>query len=338
MRAIQKTILALCAAGPLAAAQAPTAPTAPPRDELSGLASVFEQAVRQSARPGFHFMALDAPRSFYLPGVGAVIVLSPRALPAERRPVVRRKVEAVPYEAALRELEARRREARSPEEEQALALSIANLRRLQLMHARDSQERARQEAMVAAFEREAERAVAVPAPRVADVRELERHVLAMQEEAEQARREAEERLEQLTHEVRLRMPPAPPEAPDPTAPPAPPTPPSPAAAPVAPRSPAPWAFWFEVEEVSERRTPEATVAAVRQALTRALENQGPLLTGLPPQEGIVVAVDLVSGEWSGRAPSRRTLVARVAKKDLDARAAGKLGSEDFAKKVQLLEY
>ena len=36
------------------------------------------EAVRQSARPGFHFMAFDAPRSFYLPGVGAVIVLSPR--------------------------------------------------------------------------------------------------------------------------------------------------------------------------------------------------------------------------------------------------------------------
>lgn len=333
MKAMQTTILALCAAAPLAAAQAPTPLTAPPRDELSGLASIFEQAVRQSARPGFHFMAFDAPRSFYLPGVGAVIVLSPRALPAERRPVVRRKVEAVPYEAALRELEARRREARSPEEEQALALSIANLRRLQQLHARDSQERARQEAMVASVKRETERAA--PAPLVADVRELERQVLAMQEEAERARREAEERLEQLAHEVRLRMPPAPPDAADA---PAPPAPPSPAAAPVAPRSPAPWAFWFEVEEVSERRTPEATVAAVRQALTRALENQGPLLTGLPPQEAIVVAVDLVSSEWPGRAPSRRTLVARVAKKDLDARAAGKLGAEDFAKRVQLLEY
>lgn len=333
MKALKRTLLALCAAAPLAAAQAPAPPTAPPRDELSGLASVFEQAVRQSARPGFHFMALDAPRSFYLPGVGAVIVLSPRALPAERRPVVRRKVEAVPYEAALRELEARRREARNPEEEQALALSIDNLRRLQQLHARDSQERARQEAVVATFEREAERAVA--APRVADVRELERQVLAMQEEAERARREAEQRLEQLTHEVRLRMPPAPPEAPGA---PTPPAPPSPGAAPVAPRSPAPWAFWFEVEEVSERRTPEATIAAVRQALTRALEHQGPLLTGLPPQEGIVVAVDLVAGEWSGRAPSRRTLVARVAKKDLDARAAGKLDAADFAKKVQLLEY
>ncbi|MCL4817558.1 MAG: hypothetical protein KJ067_00365 [Vicinamibacteria bacterium] len=330
-----RAFVALLAAAPLALAQ----DAGPERNELQGLASVFEQSLRETTRPGLFTMGFDAPRSFYLPGVGAVIVLSPRALPVERRPLVRRRLEGVPYASALRELEARRAEARSPEEEQALAQSIANLRRLQELHARENEDRARAHAALA---REAAREAARSAPMVADVRELERQVLAMQEEAERSRREAEAQLERLSHEVRLRMPlppdaPPPPDAPTPAAAPAAPgAPAAPAAPAVAP--PAPWAFWFEVEELDGEGTPEATLEAVRATLVRALETQGPRLRGLAPQEGIVVAVDLVAGGWPGLPTKRRTLVARVARKDLDARAAGKLAAEEFAKKVQLLEY
>jgi hypothetical protein len=182
-----------------------------------------------------------------------------------------------------------------------------------------------------------------------DVETFERQVLVLQQEAEATRRAAEEEMEHLVQDVRVRV--APPaevhvevhEIPEPPAtPPAPgaPAAPSPQTAPEAPLPPAPppWKFWFETGTPPETRTPEAVVADVRAALVDALANQG-RLAGLAGDERVTVTVDFVPGGiFAAQARPEKTLVVSARVRDVDARARGAITAEELRKRVEVTEY
>ena len=160
-------------------------------------------------------------------------------------------------------------------------------------------------------------------------------MLVLQHETEAARRAAEEEMERMVEDVRVRV--APPSevrvevhtaAPEAQAPPAPPpapdapAPPSPRRRPPPP-APPPWKFWFETGTPEEKRTPEAVVADVRGAVIDALAAQGGRLVGLAGDERVTVAVDFVPGGlFAAQARPQKTLVVTARVKDVDARARG----------------
>ena len=167
------------------------------------------------------------------------------------------------------------------------------------------------------------------------IQTFERQVLVLQHETEAARRAAEEDMERLVEDVRVRvaLPPA-------VAPPAPeaPAPPSPPEAPPPP-SPPPWKFWFETGTPEEKRTPEAVVADVRGAVIDALAAQGGRLVGLAGDERVTVAVDFVPGGiFAAQARPGKTLVVSVRVKDVDARARGAITPEELRRRVEVTEY
>jgi hypothetical protein len=182
-----------------------------------------------------------------------------------------------------------------------------------------------------------------------DVETFERQVLVLQQETEAARRAAEEEMEQLVRDVRVRV--APPaavhvevsEAEEPPAPPlAPQAPSAPVAqeppAPPLPPAPPPWKFWFESGTPQEKRTPEAVVADVRAALVDALTGQG-RLAGLAGDERVTVTVDFVpGGVFAAPARPERTLVLSARVRDVDARARGAITAEELRKRVEVTEY
>ncbi len=101
----------------------------------------------------------------------------------------------------------------------------------------------------------------------------------------------------------------------------------------------PWEIFFDVGEPQDARTPEAVIQEVRQAVVGTLAAHGRRLSGLRPEELVVVAVDFLPSLRAGlRAVPERTLVIRVPKKDLDDLGASRLSSQDFAKRVQASEY
>jgi hypothetical protein len=177
-----------------------------------------------------------------------------------------------------------------------------------------------------------------------EVESFERQVIVLQAETEAARREAEQEMERIVHEVRVRVaPPAPPGSLAPNAPPDPP------AAPAAPRAeppaapeeppPPPWKFWFEMEGPREARSPDAVIAAVRRTVIDALASRVPAPLGLPGEERVAVAVDFVPGGLlAPDAPPNRTLVVSVRAKDVAARARGALSAEELARRIEVSEY
>jgi hypothetical protein len=185
---------------------------------------------------------------------------------------------------------------------------------------------------------------AAPASVVVDVAEdegvetFERQVLVLQHETEAARRAAEEEMERIVHDVRVRV--APPAALPPPAPatPAAPEAPLPPAAP-APPAPPPWKFWFEAGTPSETRPPEAVVADVRASLIEALTTPGNAVAGLAADERVSVAVDFVPGGlFAANARPDRTLVLSVRARDLAARARGSISAEELRRRVEVNEY
>jgi len=174
-----------------------------------------------------------------------------------------------------------------------------------------------------------------------DIETLERQVLVLQHETEAARRAAEEEMERIVQDVRVRVaspsevhvevvpapePPGPPGAPGPAEAPLPPTPP-------------PWKFWFETGTPEERRSPETVIADVRGAVLDALATGGVRLPGLAGDERVTVTVDFVPGGiFAAQARPERTLVASVRVKDVDARARGTLTPEELKKRVEVTEY
>jgi hypothetical protein len=174
-----------------------------------------------------------------------------------------------------------------------------------------------------------------------EVESFERQVIVLQAETEAARREAEQEMERIVHEVRVRVaPPAPPGSPPP---------PEPPAAPAAPRAetggapaeppPPPWKFWFEMEGPREARSPEAVIADVRRTVIDALAARVAAPSGLPGEERVAVAVDFVPGGLlAPDAPPHRTLVVSVRARDVEARAKGALSAEELARRIEVSEY
>ena len=202
-----------------------------------------------------------------------------------------------------------------------------------------------------------------------DIEVLERQVLVFQQEAEEARRAAEEDMDRIVHNVRERLAPPPHEAPAPTpppaevgriSPPAAPLPPAPSSAPLPPVAavpaappalelqapavgpmpvPPPWKFWFEAGRPEDTREPERVVADVRGALIEALESQSSHLGGLGAEEFVTVAVDFVPGGlFASRARPAKTLVVRARVKDLQARTKGALAPAELRRRVEVFEY
>jgi hypothetical protein len=185
---------------------------------------------------------------------------------------------------------------------------------------------------------------AAPASVVVDVSEdegvetFERQVLVLQHETEAARRAAEEEMERIVHDVRVRVaPPAALPPPAPASPAAPEAPLAPAAP--APPAPPPWKFWFETGTPSETRAPEAVVADVRASLIEALTAPGKAIGGLAADERVSVAVDFVPGGlFAANARPDRTLVLSVRARDLAARARGSITAEELRRRVEVNEY
>jgi hypothetical protein len=197
-----------------------------------------------------------------------------------------------------------------------------------------------------------------PATLVVDVEDdegvetFERQVLVLQHETEAARRAAEEEMERIVHDVRIRV--APPAAQAPATPPAPHAP-APPAAPEAPQpgepgpaawtpapplpAPPPWKFWFEAGTPSETRAPETVIADVRASLIETLTAPTVAVAGLPGDERVSVAVDFVPGGlFAANARPGRTLVVSVRARDVAARARGSITAEELRRRVEVSEY
>lgn len=177
-----------------------------------------------------------------------------------------------------------------------------------------------------------------------EIETLERQVLVLQRETEAARRAAEEEMERIVEDVRVRVAPHPAghvevaPAPAPADAPLPPSAPAPADVPPPPPPP-PWKFWFETGAPEEKRSAETVIADVRGAVIDALATGGVGLAGLPGDERVTVAVDFVPGGMF-LAPARpeKTLVVSARVKDMAARARGAITPEELRKRVEVTEY
>jgi len=181
-----------------------------------------------------------------------------------------------------------------------------------------------------------------PATLVVDVEDdegvetFERQVLVLQHETEAARRAAEEDMERIVRDVRIRVAPPAPPAEAPGTPPAPHAPPPPSAPEAVPP---PWKFWFEAGTPSETRPPEAVIADVRASLIETLTAPAEAVVGMAGDERVSVAVDFVAGGlFAANARPGRTLVVSVRARDVAARARGSISVEELRRRVEVSEY
>jgi hypothetical protein len=272
-----------------------------PRADLERFEWELDRAVRKVSRPSAAPIlgGAEACRGYHISGYGALFVLAPRALPVHHR-----SAHESPPPAAV---------AATPP------------------------------ALRARLERAARGKTGTPADKEAaeDLLALEAQVAALQRAAETAREEAEAAIEETTRELHRRLT-APtlgiPEMPPPPASPPAPSSPTTAAGQLPPPPIPPWRFWFESEEPEEAKSPERMVLDVRSAVTDVLETQGPPLR-LDPEEFVVVVVDfLPRSAFATRTRPARTLVVRVRKRELDARAAGQLAADELRKRIEYSEY
>jgi hypothetical protein len=183
-----------------------------------------------------------------------------------------------------------------------------------------------------------------------DVETFERQVLVLQQETEEARRAAEEEMEQLVRDIRVRVAspaevhvevapgPEPQEAPAAPRAPGAPSAPAPVGAPLPP-APPPWKEWFGLETAHEKRTPGAVVADVRTALVDALALQGGRVAGLAGDERVTVAVDFIAGGiFAVQARPGKTLIVSARVKDMEARARGAITAEELRRRIEVAEY
>ena len=195
-----------------------------------------------------------------------------------------------------------------------------------------------------------------------EVVSLEQQVVVLQHETEEARRAAEEDMDRIVEDVRVRLAPEhfelaapPPQTPEPATPAVAPLPSAPAAPAVAPPAPPtavpalpaeaplppapPWKFWFETPMAGDRRTPETVIAEVREALVATLEDAGSRLPGLRPEEFVTVAVDFEKGGLLAQHQRpTRTLVIRARVRDCEAGAHGTLARDELRRRVEVIEY
>jgi hypothetical protein len=351
---------ALCLLPLSASAQAPRGV----RDELDALSGALDRAVRQVSRPAAFALAGRATQAYALPGVGAVFVLPPRALPIRRANRAADRQAARALADAMANLQESLRRVRTPELRAQIERSLEAVRQAQV-GLRGLPRPAEGPVLFEfpefppmgdfAAEVEAELAAQARALREmqaasgdanrsfreqweAEVRALHAQTDAFRREADRAREEAERALR-----TQLRVPwPEPPDIPplpaapevqvDPTAPlpPAAPVPPAPSVPPAPP-----WSFWLESEEGPETGDADSVVAGVRDAVLSVLEANGrPVRLGAG--DSLIVAVDFVPRAGSAAAP--RTLVLRARIKDVEERRAGRLAAEEFRRRVEASEY
>jgi hypothetical protein len=179
------------------------------------------------------------------------------------------------------------------------------------------------------------------------VEEFERKVLVLQHQAEARRRAAEEDMDRIVKDIRVRLEledeqgsatrqeqeqnvsvrvdsPVPPDQ-------APPV--------VEELREPPWKFWLRLETDEERRSPDRIVEDVRSAVVGALDARAGAAAGLRGEEFVTVAVDFVPGDLfaSHRQPSR-TLIVRARQRDLEAHARGEMAREELHDRVEVIEY
>ena len=180
---------------------------------------------------------------------------------------------------------------------------------------------------------------------------FERQVLVLQHETEAARLAAEQEMDRMAQDMRVRIaPPLPPEAPptpEAVEAPLPPQAPGAVAAPVPPvppvawtAAPPPWKFWFEVGSPAETREPAAVIADVRASLVDTLvAADAATLAGLGADERVTVAVDFVAGGlFVANARPSRTLLVSVRGRDVAARGRGAISAEELRRRVEVSEY
>jgi len=318
------------------------------RVELAAFEKALDDAVGHVSRPGpVHLLGSGhGSRGYYLAGYGTIFVVPPRSLPSPRpKVIVRRRSGRGDREVQVQVQILERSLARvdSAEIRRLMEQSLATLRaapegsgegepevadREPLLRLREARERRRRES----------------AERERQLRVLEEQAAELQREAERVREVAERRIEDLMREVRVHLaeplpvtpptPPVPASAPEPTSPAAPPAPPAP-----LPR-PAPWSFWFELSETEEQgRSLETVITDIRGAMVGVLESHGVRLRTLRPEEVVVVAVDFVPRTVFPALPRpERTVLLRIKKKEVDARRAGQISSEELERRIEVVQY
>jgi hypothetical protein len=83
------------------------------------------------------------------------------------------------------------------------------------------------------------------------------------------------------------------------------------------------------------------VADVKQAVIQVLQERGPELRALEPEEQIAVAVEFSPGLFFDLGPepgAERSLLVRVRKGDLDARRAGRISPDELLRRIEQLEF
>jgi hypothetical protein len=316
--------LALLAAHTSAAQPAPEA-----RSEVERFEHALDEAVAGvgQARVLPLLGGAGGARGFLVPGVGAVFVLPPQALPVPGRALVLRHGASRPMVAA---------EAESALAEKARARAEAARRAEQARAAPAPRQRERSEhAAEEAIERELREVEAL-------ARAYQREVERMSEQSERALLQLTEALRHGQREILIPLDPAP----VPAAAPLPPVPPEEPATPDTPAPPAPlppWRYWFEMragEAPETSRSAEDLVGAVRSVIVDTIEGQGALLRTLRPDELLVVAVDfeppaLLAGDPAARA---RRLVIKARKRDVDEHRKGRLSRAQLRERIEAVEY
>lgn len=96
--------------------------------------------------------------------------------------------------------------------------------------------------------------------------------------------------------------------------------------------------WSPFNQPSSTPDAGSMVRDVGVAVAKVLETEGARLVRLPPQESVAVAIDFVPATAPSTARPARTLLVRVLKADIDARAAGAIDGTEFTKRVEIVEY
>jgi hypothetical protein len=315
------------------------------RTDLESLGRALDDAVLQVSRPArAGALPRGVARGYRIVGFGAMFVLAPRTLPAPQpvpSPEEQRRSE---IDLRMREKTARRAAGEPEPASEGAAPAATGPRTLE----EDLQELAQDVEIQLRLQAEASRMMgdglaSMPADARAD---YERQMRALHAEAESFRQRAERRramAEQsvlatlgistgplattTTATLSVTTAPVPQE--------------SPALEPAAAEEGSlvrPWTFWGP-PPAAPVADPDGVIRNVGIAVARVLETQGSRLAHLPPQESVAVAIDFIPATARvATARPARTLMVRVRKSDIDARATGAIDATEFTKRVEVVEY
>lgn len=318
------------------------------RTDLESLGAALDDAVLQvtpPARPSLQPRAVA--RGYRISGFGAMFVLAPRMLPAPSALPPVDEPSAPPdghpatgrSEAEQRMSEKTGRRAAgdaAPPREAAPATPLSLEEDLQELE-QDVQQQLRMQAEAALM------GGSIASMTVSQRTDYERRMRALHEHAEEFRQRVERRR-QLAEQTVLQIlgvavvaSPAPPPlaiAIVPLTEPAPQRAFGMAEASLTVRSP--WAAF--ARPASPPPAADGVIRNVGVAVARVLETQGARLVQLAPQESVTVAVDFLPGTTPQPVRPARTLLVRVRKADIDARAQGAIDGTEFTKRVEIVEY